>query len=58
LYLRTEVIKRKERIAQEFGFYVSDDMLLTDFMYLSDKVLDIWEKKRKCAEEGTIYIGG
>ena len=50
-------MKRKARLAQEFGVY-SEDMPVIDFMYLSDYVLQVWENKRKAIESGQVYVGG
>ena len=54
---RDEVVARKAKIAQEFHL-LCDEMPVQDFMYLSDKVDDIWASKKKCIETKTIYIGG
>lgn len=35
-----------------------DNMLVSDLIFMSSKVDDIWQSKAKCIEEGKIYIGG
>lgn len=57
LQSKEEVLNRKIRLAQEFHIY-DEQMPVFDFMYMSDKVLDIWKSKKKALESGTVYIGG
>lgn len=47
---------RKLRLLEEFGVY-NEQMLVRDFMYLSDAVVGIRAKKKKCIEEGSVYLG-
>lgn len=51
-----EIMSRKMRLLEEFGYY-NEQMLVKDFMYASDFVIGIRMKKKKCIEEGTVYLG-
>lgn len=58
LYMSNEErLARAGRIAQEFHL-PTDSMLVSDLIYLSDKVSAIWAAKKKCIEDGIIYVGG
>lgn len=52
-----EIVEREFRLAQEFGIY-DEDMLVSRFIYLSDKVVKVWKTKAESASKGEIYIGG
>jgi hypothetical protein len=52
-----EIVEREARLAQEFGIY-DESMLVSRFIYLSDKVLAIWKVKQETIEKGATYIGG
>ena len=49
-------MSRKMRLLEEFGYY-NEQMLVKDFMYASDFVIGVRMKKKKCIEEGTVYLG-
>ena len=52
-----EIVEREFRIAQEFGIY-EEDMLVSRFMWLSDKVLAVRKAKVEAMQKGETYIGG
>jgi hypothetical protein len=52
-----ELADRQTLIAQEFHIY-DESMLASRFYYLSDKVQNIWQNKKKAITDGEIYIGG
>ena len=52
-----EIVQRSFLLAQEFHIY-DENMPVSRFIYLSDRVQSVWQHKAKATEKGEVYIGG
>lgn len=52
-----DVAERLAHIAEEMKIY-DEQMLVSRFIYLSDRVSAIWDAKSSAVQENKIYIGG
>jgi hypothetical protein len=52
-----EIVNRTFLIAQEFHIH-DENMLVSRFLWLSDKIPNIHQAKAKAVEAGEVYIGG
>jgi hypothetical protein len=52
-----DVAERLAHIAEEMKIY-DEQMPVSRFLYLSDRVSSIWEAKASAVQENKVYIGG